>query len=155
MTIESQIADQINQAIPDVKAGSLCVYGDFVGRPYDNIFRVCSARTSPNGDALIVEFDEGGTLEVWAPNSASITRTVFAIATASRVRWQWFSYGLPQIPENLYSIDHVRTADVVAVTHTRGVSRRYVVHAASRHAVEILDGWEHLPNGDPFRSRPE
>lgn len=120
MATASRIADRINGAIPVVKARSLCVHGDFFGRPYDNIYQVPSARTSPDGETLIVEFGRGERLETWNPRPAPVSPTVFAIAPASEVRWQWFYYARPQLPENQYYVEHLRSGDDVVVTTDRG-----------------------------------
>jgi hypothetical protein len=116
MTAASHIAEQINRAVPHIKTGCLRVYGDFFGRPHDSIHTALSARTSLDGNVLIVEFDVGETLEIWNPGSASVSETAFSIATASKVRWQWFYYGRPQTPENVYYIEHARSGNDVSVT---------------------------------------
>ncbi|MCB2411689.1 hypothetical protein LGT39_02355 [Demequina sp. TTPB684] len=115
MTAASRIAAKINRAIPHIKTGSLRVYGDFFGRPYDNIHRVCSAHTSPDRATLVLVFDGGETLEIRNPTSASVSETEFSIASASEVRWTWFYYGRPRLPENQYFIEHVRSDNRVSV----------------------------------------
>ena len=138
MTAAWQIADQINRALPSVKTGSLCVYGDFFGRPYDNMHSVLSARTSSSEDSLILDFDQGETLEVWEPQSALITPTAFAITAASRVRWTWFYYGRSQLPENQYFIEHLRSGDDVSVATDVDWAALEFSPSARRPAVQLL-----------------
>jgi hypothetical protein len=71
-----------------------------------------------NGSLLELRFDEGETLSVWDPTDIAISEDEFRIGTAARVRWQWFYYGRPQAPENLYSIDYVVGSESISVTDT-------------------------------------
>jgi hypothetical protein len=95
------------QLIPDVKRGSLVVFGDIFGGRIDDIHTVTPAKTLGNPERLVVEFDEGESLEVWEPGSATISSSVFCISTASRLRREWFCYGRPKIREKRFFVEHV------------------------------------------------
>jgi hypothetical protein len=91
--------------------GSLCVFGDWFGRPMDNWHRLVSYEAKEGYVRLV--FNEGETLEVWEPSGFRFDGKSFIIQSASRVRWEWFYYGRPQIPENRFFIDHFLTSDGV------------------------------------------
>ncbi|TVP81894.1 MAG: hypothetical protein EA353_01075 [Puniceicoccaceae bacterium] len=84
--------------------GSLCVFGDWFGRPMDNWHRLISHEEDHFSVKML--FNEGETLEVWQPSGFRLDRQGFIIQSASRVRWEWFYYGRPQLPENRFFIEH-------------------------------------------------
>jgi hypothetical protein len=97
--------------------GSLRVFGDWFGRPMDNIHTAVTVRSQ--GDVLVIEFDEGETLTVdgataivFDPKAREHRLTV---ERAERVRWMWYFYGRPRLLENLYVEEHwVEGSDVKA-----------------------------------------
>lgn len=88
----------------DAPSGSLRVFGDWFGRPEDNWHRPVTADSS--GWCLTVNFDGGETLRVWDPVGVEVTRSVFRIRVAQRVRWEWFAYGNDRTPANLFVEEH-------------------------------------------------
>jgi hypothetical protein len=90
-------AEQIN--------GSLCVFGDWFGRPMDNSHQLVSHEEKEG--YIRLSFNEGETLEVWEPNGFRMDGKSFVIQRAMRVRWEWFYYGRPKLPENRFFIEHV------------------------------------------------
>lgn len=138
MTHAAAIADQIQGALPQVKSGSLVVWGDIFGGRIDNIHFVKAARAEGNPARLVVEFNYGERLEVWEPEGSRITASEFRIQRAAKVRWQWFYYGRPQTPENLYFIEHLRTGDAVTVTTDWDASQSSFNPSRDRPAVELL-----------------
>jgi hypothetical protein len=119
------------------KSGSLSVYGDSFGRPADNVHSVIGAEVEPDNCALLL-FDEYETLRVWDPDGIHVDSGEFRIDHASRVRWEWYSYGDPRTPENLYFIDHHVVGDNVEVsTNARWGSYGPLL---SHPAVQLLDG---------------
>ena len=133
----SVLAAEILRLLPEVKRGSLVVYEDIFGGRIDNMHRVTSAHAIGDSDRLVVEFDEGETLEVWDPEDASISSREFRIAAASRVHWEWFSYGDPKTTENRFFIDHVRTDDTVVVSTNRTRGSTFAP-TAEAPAVELV-----------------
>jgi hypothetical protein len=91
--------------------GSLCVFGDWFGRPMDNWHRLVSHEE--NEGYIQLNFNEGETLQVWEPSGFRFEGKSFIIQHASRVRWEWFYYGRPQLPENRFFVEHSLTADGV------------------------------------------
>jgi hypothetical protein len=97
----SEHASQIN--------GSLCVFGDWFGRPMDNWHQLVSHEKKEGYVRLT--FNQGETLEVWEPSGFRFEGKSFIIQRASRVRWEWFYYGRPQLPENRFFVEHWLAAD--------------------------------------------
>ncbi len=85
--------------------GSLCVFGDWFGRPMDNWHQLVSHETK-QGYARLT-FNEGETLDVWEPIGLRMDAKSFIIQRAVRVRWEWFYYGRPKSPENRFFIEHI------------------------------------------------
>lgn len=154
MTNVSQLAARIDRAVPTIKAGSLRVYGDFFGRPFDNIHQVASARASRTDDSLIVEFVGGETLTVWDPKEATVSWSKFSIEVARKVRWEWFFYGRPHTPENRFFIEHSRIGDDVTASTDVDWYAPTFNPSVTWPAFEILDGWDGMTNGDERRPRP-
>ncbi len=97
-------AGQIQAHLSRLRAGSLRVFGDWFGRPYDNQHVVVAAEAS--GDDLVVTFNEDECLVVTSPEGWEFNERVFCIRRGRRVIWRWYSYGLPKVPHNLYTIEH-------------------------------------------------
>jgi hypothetical protein len=99
-----QIASDLKLALPRLKFGSLCFWGEwFGGRPFENAHKIidCEAR----GEVLHVQFNEGESLYVWSPLQAELNRTMFKIQNAARVRFEWFYYGRPKMDQNRHFMD--------------------------------------------------
>jgi hypothetical protein len=91
VTNAETIASEIVQRLPVLKRGSLSVYGDSFGGRIDNIHIVTDAHVL-GPERVVIEFNEGETLDVWDPEDATISEADFKIQTASRTRWEWFYY---------------------------------------------------------------
>ena len=106
-----QIAARIKAALPRLKTGTLRFWGEWFGRPYDNVHRVidCDAKD----DLLHIQFNEGESLHLWSPQQAELDHLMFRIQSAARVRWEWFAYGGPKSQQNRYFMDFTRIGDKV------------------------------------------
>ena len=102
-----EAAAEICSAIPVLPRDSLRFFGEWFGGRRDNIHTITGATAS--NDALVVHFDEDETLTVWNPSGIVATATIFPIEDAARLRWEWFYYGRPHLPENLQHIEYIRT----------------------------------------------
>ena len=91
--------------------GTLCVFGDWFGRPMDNWHQVTTHEAQK--DYLKFVFTEGETLEVWCPKGLKKKGNRFYIEHAARVRWEWFYYGRPKLPENRFFREHVTKDGVI------------------------------------------
>ena len=138
MTIASDLAEEILRRVPDVKRGSLVVFGDIFGGRIDNIHIVTSAHADDEPERLVVEFNEGETLEIWDPGDALISSHEFRISTASKVRWEWFYYGRPKTAKNRFFIEHVRLDDIVVGSTNATWGSRTFTPTVEAPAVELV-----------------
>lgn len=88
--------------------GSLRIWGHWFGKPYDNDHAIVACTVA--NASLELLFDEGETLSIWEPRGLQLPSSGFSILSASRVRWEWFYYGRPQIPANRYFLDYAWTS---------------------------------------------
>jgi hypothetical protein len=95
----------VSRALPDIKRGSLVVFGDIFGGHIDNIHTLAGAEGEA-GDCALLHFDQDETLRVWNPDGIHVSKDEFRVERASRVRWEWFYYGRPRTPENLFFREH-------------------------------------------------
>jgi hypothetical protein len=112
MTEGQEIAERINEQLTSIKRGTLRFWGNWFGRPYDNWHQVVSCGFT--GEVLKLTFNEGETLHVSNGHKATVSSRTFQIATASRVRWEWYAYGRPKTKANLYFLDFTRTVDGIS-----------------------------------------
>lgn len=138
MSEAKEIADAIARSLPDVKRGSLAVFGDIFGGRIDNIHSVRAARAVGAPERLVVEFDDDETLEVWDPADWEISATAFRIRHASKVRWEWFYYGRPKVRENRYYHEHTSVGGVIRATSNVDWYQPSFHPSADREAVELL-----------------
>ena len=136
MTEAEQLAARISEAIPNVKRGTLRFWGQWFGRPYDNVHTL--VRCDAEENILRLYFNEGEVLSVWSPRNLQLDDSTFRISSAERVRWEWFYYGRPKLPSNCYFLDFMRSGKEIAATSNvdRDTPDRQL--KASHPAVEIL-----------------
>jgi hypothetical protein len=95
------------------KGGSLCFWGHWFGRPYDNFHEIISVEFETNTDLLILKFSEMEVLTITNPGNISEFLNRIEIQTADRVHWQWFDYGKEKTMKNLYTIDFVKIGNKI------------------------------------------
>ena len=94
--------------------GSLCVFGDWFGKPMDNNHFVTGFEIED--DYLKLSFNEGETLEIWGASGFDFQTKKFVIQNARRVRWEWFYYGRPKLKENRFAEEHVVGSGTIEAT---------------------------------------
>jgi hypothetical protein len=129
--------EAVKQALPNVKRGSLVVYGDIFGGRIDNIHTVVGAVANPDGTAT-VNFDQGESLRVWDAEGFEVSADTFRVHTASRVRWEWFYYGREHLPKNRYFREHhVVDGQVLAASNVDWYEPSFAP-SLDRPAVELI-----------------
>lgn len=141
MTEARRIAADIISRLPDVKTGSLVVFGDIFGGRIDNIHVVRSAQAVGTPERLIIEFDDEETLEVWDPNGATVSAAELRIDRATKVRWEWFYYGRPRTPDNRYFIEHSNAGGVVTAMTNIDWATPAFSPSSERPAVELVSAF--------------
>jgi hypothetical protein len=97
--------DQLRATIADQPpTGTLRIFGDWFGRPFDNVHRVVSADV--RDDLLVIAMDDGEVLTVTNPSDIEIGAGAFRIGRADRVRLEWFAYGQPRESADRYEQEH-------------------------------------------------
>lgn len=102
----SAMAADINDQLSDIRPGSLQFFGDWFGRPHDNIHHII--RAEAQSGVLRLYFDGGETLDAWEPSGLAIRKEGFWVGGARKVRWEWFYYGRPHTQENRFFLEYQR-----------------------------------------------
>lgn len=112
-------AVELGRVLP-IRLGTLRVYGDWFGRPMDNIHTAVSVEWT--GNELVIAFDEGERLQVTNPSGIDLASEAptrrLVIAQADRVRWSWYYYGRPRTAEHLLVEEHWLEGEVVKASTT-------------------------------------
>ena len=87
--------------------GTARFWGDWFGRPYDNIHTVCSADFDDDETVLTVMFDYSERCIIYHPEGIVNESQRFYVHKAEKIIWQWYYYGKEQTPENLCQIEYV------------------------------------------------
>lgn len=79
-----------NESMPILtKGGSLCVYGDWIGRPYD-YHKIID--TNYDGEILEMKFDRQERLLVYNPENVISTKQELKIENAKKTKWIYIPY---------------------------------------------------------------
>jgi hypothetical protein len=84
-------ARDVSFVLPELKSGSLHMFGDWFGRAHDNWHHAVSV--SHRNDDLLIEFNEGEDLTITEPAARELSAVEFRVQSASRVVWDvdWYS----------------------------------------------------------------
>ena len=93
----AEMAVRIPAADPP-PGGTLRVYGDWFGRPFDNQHRIVSAEARDG--MLVIGLDDGEMLTLTNPTGLTLEAGAFRITRADRVRFEWHLYGKPKTDDN-------------------------------------------------------
>ena len=99
------------------------MWGDWFGKPLDNLHIVEGARDDGHG-GLVLVFHHREVLRVAQPRDWTVDATApgrqprLLIRDAERVEWGWYYYGRPEVPENWFEEHHWREGDVVRASTT-------------------------------------
>ena len=137
MVAAGDAALALSAVLDEVKQGSLRMFGEWFGKPFDNLHVPVSAGI--DGDVLVVVFDDDEELRVREPSEWLFTSDVFRIQHASRVTWRWYSYGRPKQFANWFSIEYqVMPGGRVRVRTFDSFDRQPSRAATTHPAVELL-----------------
>jgi hypothetical protein len=128
--------DWIGAALPSAKRGTLRIWGEWFGRPYDNSHVPVGYQAFDEG--LRFTFNEDEALTIWAPQRIVLNEAKFEISQAARVKWEWYWYGGPKTPSNLKYLDYVHAAGRVELTSNADYLVSPQVITMSGPAVELV-----------------
>jgi hypothetical protein len=124
------------EALPERnRAGTLRIWGEWFGRPMDNV-HICQSCTSEH-DYITLHFDNKERLRVWNPSPMTTRGCTLIIATATKVRWEWYYYGRPQLPENLMFNEYELNEKTIAFRSNRSQGRATGA-SVRENAVELV-----------------
>jgi hypothetical protein len=128
-------ASEVQRQLPQVKSGSLRIWGGWFGGGRDNFHRIVSCEVV--GERVDIHFDEQETLSIWNPGAFEVSERTFRVRNADRVRWEWFYYGRPPLPENRYFEDFERSGDIINGSSNVDWYAPNLQRTAAEPAVEI------------------
>ncbi len=85
------LRNAIYERLDSLRPGTLSFWGNWFGRPYDNIHRIVGAYSLE--ETTIIYFDQAETLLIDEPRDWSLEGGLLLVRHASRVRFQWFYFG--------------------------------------------------------------
>ena len=131
---------EVSRALPDIKRGSLVVFGDIFGGRIDNIHTLVGAEAEAD-DCAVLHFDQNETLRISNPDGIHVSKDEFRVERASRVRWEWFYYGRPQTPDNLFFREHRALEDHVEASSNVNWYTPTFGPTLDMAAVQLLSDW--------------
>lgn len=128
--------DWIDTALPSAKQGTLRMWGQWFGRPYDNFHWAVGCHAFDEG--LRFTFSEGEVLTIWQPLHVVLTEAKFEVSEAARVRWEWHWYGAPKVASNLKYLDYMRSGDRAELSSNEDLPISSTMVAIAGPAAELL-----------------
>lgn len=107
LTIQEFI-DKYNKKQGLVKGGSLCFFGHWFGKPYDNYHQLEFATYDNSTNSLTMTFGEKETLTIFNPQDICEIENQLTIGSADKINWKWYYYGKPQTVDNQYFIEIIK-----------------------------------------------
>jgi hypothetical protein len=111
MTPIEEMAERISRNLPNIKQGTLRLWGRSFGRPGEDWHVLQSCGATP--DCVRFHFIYGDVLAVWNPVDVEINDKTFRIRSASAMRLSWYARS-PKIPENIRYRDYALVDGSVA-----------------------------------------
>ncbi len=87
----------------------------------DNV-HTCQSCTSEH-NYITPHFDLNERLSIWNPAPITTRGYILIIATATKVRWEWYYYGRPQQPENLMLNEYEPNGKIITLWSNRWQGR--------------------------------
>ncbi len=106
-----QFSEKYRNGQGQVKGGTLCFWGHWFGRPYDNFHQITNSDFDIEHNILTIQFSEQETLRINNPTDIEEYRNRFQINKADKVYWQWYYYGKTQESENLLYYNIIKSGD--------------------------------------------
>lgn len=98
----SEFYERLSSSNLNFEGGSLCIWGNWFGRPMDNFHRLKVVMFDKDLSTLTLTFDNQERLTIWNADNITETKGHFQIDKADKVLWEWYYYGKPQTEENLF-----------------------------------------------------
>ena len=128
------------QTINISHTGTMRFFGDWFGRPMDNLHKVVNAIYDEDSDVLVMTFGNGEECIVSSPVGIISTKDSFFVKDASCVTWTWYYYGKKRIDENKLKIQYKKESANIVIRQEDGINNTpSITHINSKgfYAVEI------------------
>lgn len=89
-----------------IKSGSIQIWGEWFGRPYDNIHVVKSVQWSKS--EIVIHFNKGESLYIKHPSIITNEENKFMIEDATEILWVWYDYGKEPTYDHLYVREYLK-----------------------------------------------
>lgn len=110
----SEFLNRNNSSIRNFEGGSLCIWGNWFGRPMDNFHKLEIVEFDIESNKLTLTFDHQERLTIWNAENISDTNGHFQIDKADKVLWEWHYYGKPQTDASLFFEEYERIGDKIS-----------------------------------------
>ena len=111
-------AERYNGQQGQVKGGSICFWGHWFGKPYDNFHEITSVDFDTATQVLTIHFAGQEILTVTNPADIKEYTDRLIITKADHIYWQWYAYGKAQAPEHLLYYDiGIKDGSLIARTN--------------------------------------
>ncbi|MDE6149788.1 MAG: hypothetical protein K2F81_06810 [Ruminococcus sp.] len=125
----------MNDNFSVTKKGSFRFWGDWFGRPLDNLHK--PMKCAFDKDILMVLFEDGEKLTVYNPENVVSNEGEFSIGDAAKILWEWYPYGETMAKEYKKYIEYVRSTDGKIVKRTNlGTGIEQIIDPKEFKAVE-------------------
>lgn len=137
--IAAYLKDRKYFHIKVLKSGSLRFWGDWFGRPMDNIHTVVSTEYLAKENKLILHFSEGETCTIYEPTGIVNEVEGFHIKDAAKVEWEWYAYGKEPSGKTLCRRIYTRKDNNAVLIESYGEPEQgvKVLHFHDLYALEI------------------
>lgn len=101
-----ELVNQINLKENTCKGGTIRIFGDWLGRPYDNYHELNTAQFDQTLNLLTLHFTKGEQLEIYNPEHIFEASTFLKIVKADSIKLTFFDPNKTQTKENQYLRDY-------------------------------------------------
>jgi hypothetical protein len=108
-----QFAEKYRNNLGRVRGGTLCFWGHWFGRPYDNFHQIIAVDFDASKNILTLHFSGREILIVNNPSDIQEYDNKLQIAQADKVYWQWYYYGKVQEEENMFYYELIKNDDTI------------------------------------------
>jgi hypothetical protein len=98
-------------------------WGDWFGRPMDNVHKVTRAVYNEDSDTLALTFEEHEECIVCSPTCITSTEHSFFVTDAKSVSWSWYYYGKEPVKDNMLRIQYTKENEHTVVRQQQKFNR--------------------------------
>lgn len=114
--------------------GSLCFWGDWFGRPYDNLHII--KEVYYRDKVLFITFENDEELEIHNPKDIINEIGHFKICDADIIYWTWYPYGVEKHTESQHKLIYQRLDNGKVKKESEGRSKIFI--PTENMAVQLL-----------------